>query len=381
VKLTQAGLCEGYGGLSMAVTEVLGAELTWYSEIDPAACTLLAHHHPTLTNHGDLTEADWSKAEPVDILTGGWPCQPWSLAGQRKGAADERAIWPHVARAVRALRPRLVLLENVASIAPAGELARAAGDLAALGYVGSWRRVRASDVGAPHQRARIFIVARPATADTGSLRWGKGARTTVRRAASVRREAGQDADHGDGVASDAASVGRGEGRPEPARLVGGSDAAQRRDADSDAVGLRCGTEGRHDGVRPAGLVEIAAADPDGDGLTLVGQGTELDARDDADGRSQVDRVDWAGYAPAIERWEHVTGRRAPAPTVLGARGGRQLSARFAEWLMGLPEGHVTDVPGITRNAQLKLCGNGVVWQQAAYALRLLLAADTGSVAA
>jgi DNA (cytosine-5)-methyltransferase 1 len=58
-----------------------------------------------------------------------------------------------------------------------------------------------------------------------------------------------------------------------------------------------------------------------------------------------------------------------------------LSARFAEWLMGLPEGHVTDVPGITRNAQLKLCGNGVVWQQAAYALRLLLAADTGSVAA
>jgi len=58
-----------------------------------------------------------------------------------------------------------------------------------------------------------------------------------------------------------------------------------------------------------------------------------------------------------------------------------LSAQFAEWLMGLPDGHVTDVPGISRNAQLKLCGNGVVPQQAAHALRLMLAADSGRVAA
>lgn len=83
-------------------------------------------------------------------------------------------------------------------------------------------------------------------------------------------------------------------------------------------------------------------------------------------------MEWAGYRPAIDRWERILGRPAPAPTVLGKRGGRQLAAPFVEWLMGLPEGWVCDVPGLTRNQQLKLLGNGVVPQQAEAALRLLL---------
>lgn len=74
--------------------------------------------------------------------------------------------------------------------------------------------------------------------------------------------------------------------------------------------------------------------------------------------------DWGSYAPAIRRWEQVIGQAAPEPTELGPRGGRRLTARFAEWMMGLPEGWVTDVPGLTRAQQLHAIGNGVVPQQA-----------------
>ena len=82
---------------------------------------------------------------------------------------------------------------------------------------------------------------------------------------------------------------------------------------------------------------------------------------------------WGPYGPAIERWEAATGRTAPPPTE-PERTGQRLSPRFVEWMQGLPEGWVTDVPGLSRNAQLKALGNGVVPQQAAMALRLLLPA-------
>jgi DNA (cytosine-5)-methyltransferase 1 len=89
---------------------------------------------------------------------------------------------------------------------------------------------------------------------------------------------------------------------------------------------------------------------------------------DADGRAGAE---FGQYQAAIDRWQRVTGRPAPEPTETGARGARVLSPRFVEWLMGLPAGHVTDTEGLTRNAQLKLLGNGVVPQQAEHALRAL----------
>lgn len=81
---------------------------------------------------------------------------------------------------------------------------------------------------------------------------------------------------------------------------------------------------------------------------------------------------WGDYAPAIARWESILGRRAPAPTQVNAKGVLQLSPAFVEWMMGVPAGHLTDVPGITRNEALKAAGNGVVWQQAAAAVRHIL---------
>lgn len=80
---------------------------------------------------------------------------------------------------------------------------------------------------------------------------------------------------------------------------------------------------------------------------------------------------WAQYAPAIHRWEEVTGREAPPPAETGQRGGDVLSPRFVEWMMGLPSGHVTDTPGLSRSQTLKALGNGVVPQQAAHAVNHL----------
>jgi DNA (cytosine-5)-methyltransferase 1 len=86
---------------------------------------------------------------------------------------------------------------------------------------------------------------------------------------------------------------------------------------------------------------------------------------------------WAAYAPAIARWEAVLGRPAPSPTEPGRDERPRLSPRFVEWMMGLPAGHVTDPAiGLTRAQQLKALGNGVVPQQAALALRMLLGVPT-----
>ncbi len=81
-------------------------------------------------------------------------------------------------------------------------------------------------------------------------------------------------------------------------------------------------------------------------------------------------MDWGQYAPAIERWEALT-RPAPDPTELNSKGKPRLAAEFSEWMMGLPAGHVTEVPGVARNEALKMCGNGVCPQQATAALRIL----------
>jgi DNA (cytosine-5)-methyltransferase 1 len=82
--------------------------------------------------------------------------------------------------------------------------------------------------------------------------------------------------------------------------------------------------------------------------------------------------DGTDFGPAIRRWEHITGRPAPCPTEPGTRGNRRLSPLFTEWMMGLPAGWVTAVPGIPRKEQLKILGNGVVPRQAHHAYGLLL---------
>lgn len=152
-------LCTGYGGLDMAVEAYFGAYTVWCAEYDKYASELIEENFGYL-NHGDISKIEWSSVEPIDILTAGYPCQPFSHAGQRKGVDDERHIWPHIKEAVRVLRPKFVILENVRGHLSLG-LDRVLGDLTELGYDARWKVIRASEVGAPHQRARVFVVAYP----------------------------------------------------------------------------------------------------------------------------------------------------------------------------------------------------------------------------
>ncbi len=166
-------LFSGAAGLDRAVEHVFGATTVWHSEIDPAASKVLAHHYPGVPNLGSITDIDWASVEPVDILCGGYPCQPFSAAGQRKGTSDARHLWPHFAEAIRRVRPRYVILENVAGHRSMG-FDSVLADLARDGYDAQWCSVRASDVGAPHRRERLFVIAHPRNGDVAERARAQG---------------------------------------------------------------------------------------------------------------------------------------------------------------------------------------------------------------
>lgn len=215
------------------------------------------------------------------------------------------------------------------------------GDLANLGYDAEWCGIRAADAGAPHGRYRVFILA---------------------YAQSERRD--------DGHAVDKRAPGGGLNVPQyPGDVVGGSSGAP-SSTDSSNDGYERSRAAR---VGRAGLEDRRSdvAHADNEGRERFGRLQAVER--DFDGRGSQD-TSWGDYEPAIRRWEAVTGRIAPAPTNGdGKNGSHRLSARFVEFMMGLDDGHVTNPAiGLTRNEQLKALGNGVVPQQAALALRVLL---------
>jgi DNA (cytosine-5)-methyltransferase 1 len=335
-------LCSGYGGLDLAAGAVFGQPVAWHCEIEDAPSRVLEAHWPGVPNLRDLTEVDWDTVEPVDILTAGYPCQPFSHAGRRKGADDERHLWPFVAEAVRRIRPRLVVLENVAGHRSLG-FDVVLGDLAALRYDTRWTSLRAAHVGAPHERERVFILA-TSIAHSGGRRW---------RAEADRRERA----NGGGPRGSAPGPG--------ASLA----------ADTDRDGLESvGRVDRRGHPHTAwDATERAAAADTGREHLRQQPVTEPGRCHTAESRN-ARAVAWGAYEPAIRRWERALGRAAPPPTKLGPRGGQRLSPRFVEWMMGLPDGWVTDVSGLSRSDQLRMLGNGVVPQQAEAALRALTTA-------
>jgi DNA (cytosine-5)-methyltransferase 1 len=137
-------------------------QVRWQVENDPYCIRVLEKHWPNVKRYGDVREVKWAEVEPVDLICGGFPCQPVSVAGARKGDKDERWLWPEFLRAIREIRPRYALVENVPGLLSTdnGRLARGVfGDLAEIGYDAEWNIVSATDVGAPHLRKRVFIVA------------------------------------------------------------------------------------------------------------------------------------------------------------------------------------------------------------------------------
>jgi DNA (cytosine-5)-methyltransferase 1 len=346
-------LFSGAAGLDLAVEAVFGAHTVWHVELDPAASKVLAHRYPGVVNHRDITAVDWATVEPVDILCGGWPCQPWSSAGKRLGESDERALWPEVARAVRILRPRIVALENVPGIIVLGELARAVGDLAACGYDTQWCCLRASDIGAPHNRQRVFLIATDSANPPSQGRQGDISQTEPglprRHRDGPLLTTPQSRDYKGSNTHDVDSPWQSLARDlteQPATYLGYF---------TDEV-VMLPTPSASDGIGGG------AANPDhrlaqGHHVQLIDLGTSQTA--------------WGKYDPAIRRWEQLT-RPAPPPTEPNRNGNPRLAAAFSEWMIGWPAGWVTNVPGISRNDALRIIGNGVVPQCAAAALRWLV---------
>ncbi|WP_068920881.1 DNA cytosine methyltransferase [Planobispora rosea] len=354
--LTAGSVCTGYGGLDLAVGAVLGTCPAWVADPDPGATRILAHRYPDVPNLGDITAVDWATVPPVDILTAGFPCQDLSYAGRGAGIKEgtRSGLWFTIAHAVGLLRPRLILLENVAAIVarrPGLDVVTA--DLAALGFDAEWTCVRACDVGAPHRRERWFCLAWPADSQS-ARRQGPHPRR--------RRIAGD----GDGAAADAHDLGGHRGRP---RGPGRDEPAAHGLPAAHPAGERHGNPGptSERGI-PAAAVSGAAADAEGE-RRHEGRSEpagQFRGSDPAIGSAP----DWGQYGPAVARWEQVTGRTAPRPTDTR----RRLTPAFVEWLMGLPAGWVTAVPDLTRNQQLHALGNGVVPLQAIAALHTLLPA-------
>ncbi len=162
--LTVGSLFSGIGGLDLGL-ERAGMEIIWQSEIDPYACKVLSKHWPAVVNHGDIKNINWGDIVRPDVICGGYPCQPFSLVGPRRGESDERHLWPWIREAIGQLRPKYAILENVRGHITLG-LDAVLADLASIGYDAEWTVIRASAVGASHRRERLFIVAYP---NEGSL--------------------------------------------------------------------------------------------------------------------------------------------------------------------------------------------------------------------
>lgn len=184
-KLKVGSLFSGYGGLDLAVLNVLDSEMAWHCEWEDAPSAILAKHFPDVPNYRDVTKVDFKSVEKIDILTGGFPCQDLSLAGKRAGLKEgtRSGLWHEFARAIEELQPKLVVIENVRGLLsakanngveysqqdldsmggrdPIRAMGVVLGDLADLRYYARWVSVRAADTGAPHNRFRVFIIAYP----------------------------------------------------------------------------------------------------------------------------------------------------------------------------------------------------------------------------
>lgn len=162
-------LFAGIGGLELGL-ELAGMTVVGQVEIDPFCRSVLAKHWPDVPRNDDVrTAVQWwqSEARPkVDVICGGFPCQPFSQAGLRRGPADERWGWPWMLECIRGIRPRYVLVENVSTLVQdSWAWGTILSDLHLLGFDAWWETLRASDFGAPHRRERVYLVAHPQGCD------------------------------------------------------------------------------------------------------------------------------------------------------------------------------------------------------------------------
>ena len=275
------GSCfSGIGG-ELVAASMMGWSIKFFCEINPFCRKVLSYWYPNATCYEDITKTDFSKWRgQIDVLTGGFPCQPFSNAGKRRGSEDDRYLWPHMHRCIKEIRPTWFICENVAGILTMVEqgrvsevaseatvfrennyihrykhrgtftLERICKDVEADGYEVIPILIPACAVGAPHRRDRVFFIGH--AADTDSMGRGCTGRSEA--------DKGQQDDLQASVRSEA--EGHGEGQPT-------ADPAQ-----PGAEGMRQGRQDALHAARPA-------ADTDGDRGREVDEHLESELTDGA----------------------------------------------------------------------------------------------------
>ena len=159
--MTFGSLFSGIGGIDLGL-ERAGMECRWQVEIDPYCRKVLAKHWPDVRRYEDVREVGSDNLKPVDLIAGGFPCQDVSTAGKKAGIKEgtRSGLWFEFHRIICELRPRYVFVENVPGLLANG-MGRVLGDLAEIGYDAEWEVLSAADVGAPHLRKRVWIMAYP----------------------------------------------------------------------------------------------------------------------------------------------------------------------------------------------------------------------------
>ena len=392
---TGLALFAGGGGLELGLSLALGTNYrpVAYVERECTSAAVLAANmergwldkapiwDDVTTFTGDVVSP---LVDNIDIVTAGFPCQPWSVAGKRKKTDDERWLWPHIFRLVREIRPRSIFLENVPGLFHGG-IEHVLGDLASVGFDAEWISVRASDVGAPHRRERVFILANSDSNERsvnqrGIYQEGELLGEARRSETSNRlSEFGGDLGNSRGTRSQIGEVHAGAGEGSEAleytgseRLEGAYDhresprglqphASQRRNRLADTDSTRSTTRIHRRGVDSEGRQEQARYV--GDNGSKMVNADSIGRRTHGDSEQQSTRAGWGGrplqWPPSpqsTESWREVIEVRpdlAPAtkPKVRGV----------ADGMAG----------GLARADKLRILGNGVVPQQAALAFTLL----------
>lgn len=156
-KLVFGSLFSGIGGIDLGL-ERAGMKCIWQVEFDEFCLKVLKKHWPDVRRYKDVKKVNWKKVKKVNLLAGGFPCQPVSTVGKCKFLEDARWLWSYFFRAICTLRPKYVFVENVPGLLIHG-LSIVLGDLASIGYCIEWESLQASAFGAPHRRDRVWIVA------------------------------------------------------------------------------------------------------------------------------------------------------------------------------------------------------------------------------
>jgi len=360
-KLRVLDLFSGIGGFSLGLERTGGFETIAFCEIEEKyAQKILRKHWPDVPIHNDIRKLDGSEID-ADVITGGYPCQPFSNAGKRGGTEDDRHLWPEMYRLIKAIRPRWVIAENVYGHISVG-LDQVLSDLEGINYTWWTFIVPACAVDAPHRRDRVWIIA-----NTG-LPEPQGRQEPE---TDHDRCSGAGIQEGSESSSPCSSVADPRCNAERSGERMGGDQTQRSERGSDIAD--CGEDVADPGSQGPQVGEQRQAPSEGEGATVECEfcGYEFDAicgrygcPNCLGGEVLVGNVAYSesirveGCGAAREQESSISSeKRIPGRDCAGIGEGRAC----AEWAVEPPVGRVAD--GIPRRVdRLKGLGNAVVPQ-------------------